>query len=255
MKKALMLLVLVATFTSFAHAQGKSDSTQTRKPQAGNFTTELTLGLFTTNYFNNYNGSYGYQNNVFSLGNILSQIRGRYFYQNNKAFRLSFNYEHNSNNNAYSNNYKSTRSGNTFTINPGLEKHFKGTSRLSPYIGTELALTAGRYHENLTDINTSDKIEVRKGWYNYAASNNYDEGYLYARNFNAVGLRGLVGLDYYVLTRFYLGLEFGYSVSYSKYKDVKIVQQEPATDVTFKGYSSWNSGAYANSGIRAGFVF
>jgi opacity protein-like surface antigen len=257
MKKAFLLLALVATLSTFAQAQALSDTTQTRKPRAGNFTTELTLSLFGYPNFSYYNWGYygGYQNGIFSLNNILSQIRGRYFFRDNKAFRLSFNYEHHSNAKASVNNYNSDRSGNILSINPGLEKHFKGTSKLSPYIGTEIGFATGRYHQAFTSSFSPDEIEVQKGWYNHPGSSDFTEGSLGARNFNAIGLRGIAGLDYYVMKRFYLGLEFGYYVSYSKYKDVKITQKEPAREVTLKGYSAWDSGAYANSGIRAGFVF
>lgn len=118
MKKAIILLVLVATFSPFTHAQENANSTQTRKPQAGNFTTELNLNLF---------------RDGLNISNYLNQIRGRYFISENTALRLRaqvyFDYYH----------MDSLHSDHTskllvFSLNPGIEKHFVGTPKLSPYM-------------------------------------------------------------------------------------------------------------------------
>ncbi|WP_066835797.1 hypothetical protein [Rufibacter ruber] len=86
------------------------------KPQAGEITAEVQLNL------TNSSGS----------TITLNGIRGRYFLSPTKAFRLGISGS--INNSDLANDVERTSS--TFRIPPGIENHFTGTERLSPYIGS-----------------------------------------------------------------------------------------------------------------------
>lgn len=127
-----MMAATVATFSCYAQALPDSTGAQVLKPQAGNVSTELNI--------NPFNGS-------ISLNNSFNQLKFRFFTAPNFALRLGVNANQssstNENSNPYGTNsyvYEETRSTTTFGLNMGIEKHFAGTRRLSPYIGADLAI-------------------------------------------------------------------------------------------------------------------
>ncbi|KAA5549274.1 outer membrane beta-barrel protein [Adhaeribacter rhizoryzae] len=233
MKKFFLLLAFPAFFTIAANAQ---DTPESRKPEAGDITTEVNLGLF---------------NNGITLNNILNQLRGRYFLSPTMAVRLGVNanldsWENEPNQN--NNNSNTTSRTTNFNISPGIEKHFAGTSRLSPYIGAEVAFVTNSFKETQErDSSNPNKIEYKNGRI-------HDGGGVSYRAHTRTGLNAVAGADYYFAEHFYAGLEVGYGLAITKYKDAEMLINNVSVS-KIEGDKSFSLGAYANNGIRIGFVF
>lgn len=184
MKKVFITLVVLSTFLN-------AQATENKKPVKGTFTTQIGLSLAT------------WSGNISSMG-----LNGRYFINSGLAARLSAM----TNNYSYTNNYSENPDGsggqgsyNTTTKSTvlmlGLEKHFRGNSRLSPYIGIEVGTGPG---------NTTTKGDNSSG-FNYR-KNYSEEGSQKSTN---VQLGTFLGFDYWVAEGIYLGIEYKF-FSYSK---------------------------------------
>jgi hypothetical protein len=212
---------LAAAFT--AQAQDSSSATsseKTFKPTTGDITTEVAVNL-DHGVFLNRGG-----------------IRVRKFVAADKAYRLGAEVD-----------YVYNKTGDeayqtTFgvSIAPGIEKHFAGTNRLSPYIGAELPI-GYRGSKSETDHHITEG-----GWGTGA--------YLgYRANFN-VGINGLAGVDYYFAPRFYAGFEIGAGLRYRKDKDsVTTYKNDFIPAEEYKGYHSVSFSPFSTGGIRLGFAF
>jgi outer membrane protein W len=217
MKNTLLVLALtlVATFTVQAQ-DSLSVSTSDFKPIAGDRTIEAGTS---------------FQDLVYG-----GTLKFRKFTTDEKAFRLSgslhFSYDtpHDDLTSMYS----------AISIIPGIERHFAGTSRLSPYIGAELPLTIA-----FSKYETSNRT-ISGAW---------SDGQ-YNRAFTGVGLNAIAGVDFYIVKNFFIGLEFGAGVSYRKYSDIEIDYKEhDFDDQILEGGSSLYFNTFSNSGFRIGFVF
>lgn len=168
----------------------------------------------------------------------LNQLRGRYFLSPTTAFRASFALD------AYSDtNDDENRTSTLVVLAPGIEKHFAGTERLSPYVGAELRLS-----KFFVDYD-SDNLEVKGGW-----PNNFN-GNVNERNYFGVGLGVVAGADYYFAKHVYLGVEFGYGLNYLTYGEVE-VNPANGNDYTIDSdRSTLRLGSSVNGGLRLGFVF
>lgn len=95
-------------------------------------------------------------------------------------------------------------------IAPGIEKHFAGTDRLSPYVGAELRV-AGK-SSTMTEEGrvANDKIET-------VTTKNDNKG-----GFVAFGLNLVAGADFYFAKKLYLGGEFGYGFGVTSYSDFTV---------------------------------
>lgn len=232
MKKLFLLIAFPALFSLTVQAQNDSES---RKPGAGDITTELNLGLF---------------NSGITINNIVNQLRGRYFLSPNTVVRLGFNASRTSQQeDAFSpNDFSTTYKNSTISINPGIEKHFAGTDRLSPFVGLELAFTTYNVNETQErETGPSRKIK-------YLNARSCGNNKLTERGFISTGLNAVAGVDYYFARHFYAGLELGYGVAVTKQKEAERLT-DGNTDFKIAGNTNANIGAYANRGIRIGFVF
>jgi hypothetical protein len=243
MKKSLVLSLLcsISSFLCF------SQDTDTLKAVSGKFTTELNVNLFQGDL--NFN-------------NALQQIKFRYFLNNDLALRAGFDINSKKqdveNSNPYGNSpykYENHAKTSTFGLNLGIEKHFRGTRRLSPYMGAEFTLTSKASSQKLT--NGSTETDIKGAWQTITYTNNsvvtgYDEnGYF------QYGLNLICGFDYYFAKNFFAGYEFLFQFNKTNYKDI---------DVTVKGSTNnspapntKNSESFLGpkliNGIRVGFVF
>lgn len=131
------------------------------------------------------------------------------------------------------------------TLKPGFEKHWAGTTRLSPYWGAELDLgyqmhTLKNEYENPTQAN-SVETHTTKG----------TNGYM------RIGANLVAGADYYISSKLYMGTEIGFGVQYrgmSKIKNEDTISGYTAPDDQKQG-SSMNIGPNFNGAIRLGFLF
>ena len=130
MKKILMTVALAATALVSAQAQSEF------KPLAGSVTTDFSL--FANGIFNQTESPVALGSHA---GINAGLIKGRYFLQDNIALRLSLGLNNSSSTQKTTDPVtEATTKSNVFTFGLGLEHHFGGTDRLSPYIGAELFL-------------------------------------------------------------------------------------------------------------------
>ncbi len=223
-KKILLLTAifwLAAVF--FAFAQDDSEENEYLKPDYGMLTAEYQFSPLSPNPLS------------------IENLRLRYFIDYNLALRagLTLDYQNDSPTDSLSLN--GFRTG----LRAGLEFHFPGTKRLSPYWGFELQFLSQGYNAEETD--DGDVTEVR-GQQVDALGNFGERGYF------SFGGTALLGFDLYLAKNFYMGAELGLSANSRSFKD---------TEVTFNGTSSiiqtggneFRLGINANNLIRIGYAF
>lgn len=230
MKKVLLFLGMAIC--------GVAANAQDFKPVAGDVTTEFGL-------------TGGINNTDFKLNDGAALLRFRYFNKEKVAYRLGFNVSTvNDKTNAYGANAEKgtfTKKATEVLINLGIEKHFTGTDRLSPYVGGDILFGTGSKNEtaeNTTDKGatyTKDTFKETKG-----------PGYV------AFGLRGVVGADYYIAKRMYLGVEAGLGLLYQKEGKTKTVSTAAGVTTTTESKSAGSNFEIKPSvitGVRIGFAF
>ncbi len=251
MKNTALLVVAFIASAHFSYSQS-NDSIKTIdsiKATRGKVTTELNVNLF--------------QGNL-NLNNALQQIKVRYFLSDNLALRVGFNFNSSKNDsdvsNAYGTNpykYQSNRTTSTFSLNTGIEKHFRGTKRLSPYVGAELSIVSKSSSQEYGDATFTTKID---GAWQVGGNNglySYDE-----RAYFRYGMNLICGFDYYFAKNFYVGYEFLFQFNKTKYKDIDVTYtstqtQNPSTPTPTPKYKDSDSfvGPTLINGIRLGFIF
>jgi hypothetical protein len=255
MKKLILSAFVVASLVGVAQAQDSEF-----KPAAGDWTVE---GVF--------NPTTGIIGNPFGI----QYLRGRYFTSPTMAFRTGLNLQLNSGT-ATSVNVKNSTgavvdlesSYSVFSIDlrPGIEKHFAGTERLSPYIGGELAIgfTSARAETQTLGGATPDAVVTDK----VTGTNDFSfVGTSYFANDPApvagglnLGLNFVVGADYYIAKHVYLGLEILFGVNYVAASDIEVTPGYLPTGATapdpIKGESSLQLTPFTTSaGFRLGWKF
>lgn len=229
MKKAILAISAIA-MTIGANAQEFTSY----KPFAGNLTTELGLtgGIFNSEV-------------KLSEGALL---RGRYFLNDQTALRLGLNISSQSDKQNFWKDSTSTKGVLTdrtsqININLGYEKHFKGTNRLSPYVGGDVLLGFG---SNKTIGDNTDGTS-------YSATRSFD---MKTSNFSW-GVRGVVGADYYFAKNVYLGVEAGLGFMNEIGGKTKgsSTNGTTTTNYEFKSEgSTFNFNPSIVTGVRLGFV-
>lgn len=216
--KTKLLLTSVFTLICFL-AFGQEDDR--KKPIAGNFSAEVNFNPFSSSPVN------------------INYLRGRYFTSDLSAVRIGFSL-------GFQNDTPDkdlTLNTVEFNIRPGYEWHFAGTDRLSPYVGVELdyALKTSK----LTNDDEDDTIKEIKGAWSTGGS---EQGY------SRLGANFIIGADFYVAKRLYIGTEFGYGFQKINDADIKVTDNSNETD-TLKGGSAAQFGTNFNSSLRLGFIF
>ena len=223
MKKRIFLTSMLAFAFLKVNAQSNNDE-NVFKPITGQKTFEV------------------YLNPLSATPITFNNVRLRKFVSENKAYRLG-------------GTLGITNESPNFNFNlalmPGLEKHFAGTKRLSPYVGGELSILGSFSSSSVKDVGT--KITTNNSGSFFDGSN---------RSLFGFGLNALIGTDFYVSKHLYFGIEAGYGLSLNKIlKNVKtvIVNGGQTTTTTTDGTSKFtlgtNLGTNLNGGIRFGFVF
>jgi hypothetical protein len=131
-----------------------------------------------------------------------------------------------------------------FNLRPGYEIHFNGTDRLSPYYGFDIDL-AIKNSKRVDNIDNNGIKEIKGAW----------DGFGTERGFFRVGGNILVGADYYIARRLYLGTEFGYGFQLLNFSDVVQISESGNTISETIGGSAFQIAPNFNSSIRLGFVF
>lgn len=219
-----MLIAVFAGVATFASAQFK--------PEAGQKTLEV---------------------NFTPLGGAPISINGiklRMFNDATTAYRLGINL-----------NYASskTRTGTTadfstelydkstvmgISLQPGIEKHMGGTTRLSPYMGAILDLG----FQSSTDVTEAE---------NGTTPNQVDQTTIKGANgFFRIGLNAVAGADYYMTNKVYIGVEVGYGLQMVNMATITTEIDGAATNPKDqKPGSTFNFGPNFNGAFRLGYAF
>lgn len=231
MKKTL-LVAAFALAGSFAFAQ---------KPSAGNKTAEVNLN------FQTGTAPIGY--------NLPAELRLRYFLADNSAVRIRFGVLSTSAKSSVTNGTNTSditdKSGLGFSITPGYEMHFEGTSKLSPYAGAQLGISvSGKASREVTNANVSNP-----GPGSITVDDTYKktDGSTFGLN---LGL--MMGADYYITDGVFLGAEFGLGLfGMTSTGEGETVIKTGATTTTTKTTKSSTSQLFGvtTGGVRLGFVF
>lgn len=183
----------------------------------------------------------------------INDIRFRYFSTSDMAIRVGFSvtssrtktpqFEFFGTDNEIELTDKSSTFG--FSIAPGIEKHFEGTEKLSPYVGAEIRFASVTNKD--TDEELVDPLDV-----NSESFESETKG-----GSTTIGLNFLIGADWYFSKHIYMGTEVGFGFANTKQKDDETTNPGgPDTDTfTSENGSSFNLGPNFNSAIRLGFLF
>lgn len=195
--------------------------TDRKKPEAKNFTAEVNLNPFSSSPIN------------------INYLRFRYFTSETSAIRIGFS----ASMQKQTPEENVTRKTFEFNIRPGYEWHLAGTERLSPYFGVEadLAIKTSSFED------TDESAPVKKVDGSWSSSGT-------ERAFTRVGLNAVIGADFYVAKRVYLGAEFGFGFQSIRFGDITVTRNDDSK-TEIKGGSDFQLGPNFNSSIRLGFVF
>lgn len=163
-------------------------------------------------------------------------LKGRYFLKDDLALRGAFRLNNSTETDTHIKDLTTKRSQSEFNLAVGLEKHFAGTNRLSPYVGFDLGIgsRSSKTSRNHTD---SSKNSVDKAAPVFGINGNL-----------------LFGADYYVAQHLYLGVEAGLNLSnYSEGKS----SHTSGGDTTYseKKGSNFKLDTDLFAGFKLGFVF
>ena len=138
-------------------------------------------------------------------------------------------------------------------LRPGIERHFNGTNRLSPYVGSELIFGYGSNKYTQQDLDTTDAIvesTIKNGDKDF---NGTPVSWTYVNGFS-IGAGLVAGFDFYIAESLYLGLEMNYAFVYNK--RAKVVTEIPGSDaVETKTGSNWFFDPSAGANLRLGWNF
>ena len=207
MKKITLLVAVVATmFAGNVNAQEEKNtpvlktgiqlSGDSYKPGSGDSSLELSFdpgAIFATG------------GDQFSLDNAM--IKYRKFTSETSAFRLSANFSFGANvtitqQEDTKNNLEELKDKDSYfslSLRPGIEKHFSGTKKLSPYFGAEgiIGYASASMKSEYQDANQDIEYVKTKG------------------GAFTLGAGVFAGVDYYFVKNLYLGVEIGYGLSYT----------------------------------------
>jgi hypothetical protein len=204
-----------------------------------------------------------------SLNNALNQIKVRCFVSDNTALRIGLSLSSRKsaveNSTVYGvnpNTQETDKKTSTIGLNFGFEKHFKGTKRLSPYIGTEFVIaskSSSHTFKSTSQTNTPNTTEtkIKGAWQTTTYINGNYPIYAYEeRAFFQYGMNLVGGFDFYVAKNFYIGYEIAFSLLKTKYKNIDITTK-PSSGMASPDSTQKDSSIGPNliNGIRVGFVF
>jgi hypothetical protein len=210
MKKSFLALMLLVSAVAVAQKSTKKTKTVSAyKPQTGTVTAEFGLsgGLLNTNV---------------NLNNNAGLLRFRYFVNDDLAVRIGFAVNNKSTTDNYyggaNNSQVGTRErkNSGITFNLGVEKHLKGTERLSTYIGADLVVAlnaASEKWDNSNGTNYAQGLSREIKGFNTVGTGGTNAS-------TGLGLRLVAGGEYYIVKNVYLGAELGFGFISSKFKDI-----------------------------------
>ncbi|MAC95751.1 MAG: hypothetical protein CMC96_09630 [Flavobacteriales bacterium] len=181
----------------------------------------------------------------------MNNLRFRYFASSDIAYRLGFSVSSSSEttpsevpDGTTTVELEDKSSSFGISINPGIEKHFEGTDRLSPYVGAVL---------NFSMLNTKDIDQQLDP--STTTGDTYESET--TGGSTTFGLNLVLGADWYFSKHIYMGTEVGFGFQSISEKDTETTNSTgPGTDTaTQLNGSTFNLGPNVNGAIRLGFLF
>ena len=258
MKKSLVLLTALFGMTTISNAQE-----ETFKPVEGMTSLELTFNP--SAIFNASNNG-----NMFalpSIGGLNQGIKYRNWANDKIAYRGTFLLGLQNYNLPFTaidtdgnlRDLKNTYFEWAIQIRPGVERHFAGTKRLSPYIGSELIIGYGSNSRTQERLDSTSIVEdVYK---NHNSPNdpndpfdpNSGSSWRYAHGFTA-GIGAIAGFDYYIAKDLYLGVEMNYAFVFNSPN--KIITEVNGQDkVETKQGTNWYFNPSTGANFKLGWNF
>ena len=189
MKKITLLFCSVIFITMQTNAQIKTNAGTFSKPTKGAILSEITFAP-------NIGGA-----GMFSLPSVTRNaeiigVKGRYFYDNNNAYRFAGNIS------IKSSGVEGEKAEVTVGLSAGIEKHLKGAERLSTYWG---------YDANIGF--KSNQVEQFSG---------LGSSTFITKNTLGIGANVFTGFDYYIMPNIYMGVEvaYGLAITNTKYDNI-----------------------------------
>jgi len=225
MKKNLLFIA----FMLFAFTAINAQEKETLKPDSGDFTVEVEFRPLSANPIN------------------LTYFKGRYFTSNNFAVRTGINiYFRNEKSEPNEGKDNSKQSTFLFGIYPGIEKHFGNIRRLSPYIGGEIGIAYKTSKDTYTNNSGTTQTEtVYKG----AWSDGSERGYF------SLGLNFIIGTDFYLSKKLFMGIEVGLGLQSVTDSKVTIEHTGQSDETAAEKASAMELGVNFNPAIRLGYSF
>ncbi len=180
----------------------------------------------------------------------VSEIRMRYFLNSKLALRTKFAFDLMSSTDYVYNPMDPTvmpftleSSASNFTLGLGIEKHFTGTDKLSPYIGAEVGF--GISSNQVNGTNTYNGLDYSAGSTFSAETSGATQVY--------AGL--IFGADYYIVPHVYIGAELAYGIGFESLGERTIYNSYSGTLIKNTLGSAVGFGLQANPGVRIGLKF
>jgi hypothetical protein len=247
MKKSLLILTALFGMASISNAQE-----ETYKPVTGMTSLELTFNPSAIFNASNTGNMFG----LSSIGGLNQGVKYRNWMSESVAYRgtfllglknssVPFTVQNSAGDDV---DVKDSYFEWAIQIRPGVERHFSGTKRLSPYVGSELIIGYGSNTYKHERLDATDAIveDVRKNDATQAA-------WTYANGFTG-GLGLIAGFDYYIAKDLYLGLEMNYAFIFNQANKIKteINGQDP---VETKQGSNWYFNPSTGANLKLGWNF
>lgn len=125
------------------------------------------------------------------------------------------------------------------SIAPGIERHFPGTDRLSPYYGAEALI-------GFSNMRQKDEVLVGED----VEENTTKDGSL------TLGANAICGVDYYFHDNIYIGAELGFGLQFTTdFDTVSESTIEGSDTIETPNGNSFGIGPNVVGQIRAGFLF
>ena len=244
MKKVLLSAAVLGGMLFGANAQDEAAASGGYKQEAGNKTIEVKFN----------------PGSIFATGGdqftLFDGLKLRSFSSETSALRLGVDLTLNSETEITTQEsdtqkeLKTKTSDFSLMLKPGMEKHFAGTDRLSPYVGAQALIGLSSESTNVESGGASDAdIETLK-------TKNGDATKKTGLTF---GLGAFAGVDYYFAKKLYIGAEVGYGFKYTG--NAKTVVENSALDGDAAKVESKNGSSIALSpelatgNIRIGWTF
>lgn len=228
MKKSVFLVAILAIIPFMAYAQQKKFKPDTLKVATEVFFSPISFSIG----YDNLTGDPTIDGSSISIPSYGAKVR--VFTGGHWAFRMQLGlnsdiYNDVSQTTSGSSTYKtrSSESYTTFSLVPGFEYHFKGTERVSPYVGAEVGLLLNANNTAMkTDGQSDSDSEVNAGFV----------------------LNAVTGFDVYLCKGLYLGAELGFGITSSRVSSYDSGNTKNHSGLTSVGFT-------ATPAIRVGWLF